>query len=216
MNKTSPDKNFCAGSRLHNKHRRQQRANVLTTLDSHTTIWKLKQTYCGAALVLNFACDALCRMSAACFSESSSNEMGSAASAALPAGSCAVLSVSCQEERESNSEAGWRWGWMNERGGGTYGEKACCLITLCPWEIMDGVWKSKEEGDSALSTLDFCDTAVGREWSSSSSSSRIICIRQIVSSYRILFVDKLELQHEFSFYHSNNGECFPLLLVTDS
>lgn len=57
--------------------------------------------------------------------------------AALPAGFCPVLSVSCQTgETGSNSEAGWRWGWRGSRKGGGGGgvafrEKACWLIIVC-------------------------------------------------------------------------------------
>lgn len=59
--------------------------------------------------------------------------------AALPAGFCPVLSVSCQTgETGSNSEAGRRWGCRgNRKGGGGGGgrvafrEKACCLIVVC-------------------------------------------------------------------------------------
>lgn len=135
------DKNFCAGSRLiitdwvEQKHRRQQHANVLITLDkpnSHTIHWKLKQTHCGAAVVVIFACDVLCRKSAASFSESSSNEMGPAASAALPAGSCPVLSVSCQEEREKATvrQGGGGAEWMREEEEG-HTEKRRAGLSHC-------------------------------------------------------------------------------------
>lgn len=108
----------------------------------------MKNTHWGAAVAVFLAFDFLCAVGKGSFIVSWSNDLLSHATAGLPAGFCPV------SKKESNSEAGWRWGCRsNERGEeeGRPGKSGAGLLCCAPEPQRADKGNLQEGKDTSLS-----------------------------------------------------------------